>query len=375
MSTDSFLILLDKIPLFALNPGTPLPTRLDKIYKDWPAEYENLITEAQQQRDLLVQHMQGQFSNLARISDIDKYLPTITNIEHIKLNNPSIKTNEKEKFHWKQSPLVREKFQQRSFNGEYIQNEILHLIFLKAILLLNQGSHDFNAGKLEVAASSLKQSAGIFQYLASDRCRNIDPSTAPIEMAPPIFNSLMSLCLGEMYSIIAAKGEKDGTSKSALGKVTYTSSTTFQTALDALHSYGPQNVIHQQYDFWLQQLIALFHGYSCAFFAFAQKQKEEVGMSIGLLRLAIKETQKVEKLYKKNELPQKAINSLIEQLQPYDSKWSEDNFIMACKPIADETTTNRFISTSALTNLNLPQPANYDPPEPTVDVNFSPKNE
>lgn len=279
------------------------------------------------------------------------------------MSNVRIGSSKTDKFTWKQSPVVVDKYQERSFPATYCSNESLHLMFLKAILLMNQAHEDNTSERPEQAVSNLRQCAGIFQYLASDKCRNLDKSTAPIEFQTPILNSFMNLALAQVYSIIAAKGERDGTAKTALAKICYTASTTYQTALDAARTAKPAEAFHRQYTDWLEQMAALYHAYACVLFAFAQKQKDEIGMAIGLIRRAINGVQKVDNLYPKNERPNTAIRVLIEKLQPIDKKWAEENFLLSCKPLADESTADRFIATAALTPLNLSQPIPYSPPE------------
>ena len=354
---------LEKTPLFTLTPPQLGPSDLSGIFEGWPKEDLELLHQAQDARDLLMNHMKGQFANSIRLSDIDKYFPLFVKIEHEKLTNPRIGSSRTKKFQWRQSPVVTEKYQERSFPATYCSNEGLHLMFLKAILLMNQAYDDNEAMHPEQAVTNLRQCAGIFQYLASDRCRNLDKATAPIEFQAPLFNSFMSLALGQVYAIIASKGERDGTSKSALAKICYTASTTFQTALDAIKTATPADAFHRQYMDWIEQLAALYHAYACVLFAFAQKQKEEDGMAIGLLRLAMDEIKKVDNLYPKNERPNTAIKVLLEKLEPLNKKWSEENSMLNCKPIADHTEANRFISTSALVLLNLPQPTPYNPPD------------
>lgn len=354
---------LEKTPLFTLTPATLGPSKLDGIFENWPKETLEQLNAAQDARDQLMNHMNGRFAAATRIQDIDRYLKLFVDIEQEKLVNPRIGSSASKKFSWQQSPIVVEKYKSRTFPATYCQNEELHLIFLRAVLLMNQAFEDDEAGRPEAAVQALRQSAGIFQYLASDKCRNIDATTLPIEFQAPVLNSLMNLALGQVYAIIASKGERDGTGKSALAKVCYTASTTFQTAFDAIKAATPADAFHRQYSDWIEQMAALYHAYSCALFALAQKQKEEDGMAIGLIRLAIKEAKKVQNLYPKNARPNAAIDELIKKLEPIDKKWSEENFIIACKPIADENAANRFIATSALVLLNLPQPTPYTAPE------------
>ena len=361
--TETAETFLEKTPLFTLTPPQLGPSDLDGIFENWPKEDIELLKQAQDARDNLMNHMRGQFAASIRLADVDKYFPIFVRVEQEKMSNPRIGSSRTKKFQWKQSPVVTEKYQERSFPATYCANESLHLMFLKAVLLLNQAYEDNEAQHPEQAVSNLRQCAGIFQYLASDRCRNLDKATAPIEFQAPLFNSFMSLALGQVYAIIAAKGERDGTSKSALAKICYTASTSFQTALDAIKTATPDDAFHRQYAFWIEQMAALYHAYACVLFAFAQKQKEEDGMAIGLIRLAMNEIKKVDNLYPKNERPNTAIRVLLEKLEPINKKWSDDNSFLNCKPIADETEGNRFIATQALVLLNLPQPLPYSPPE------------
>jgi len=322
MSTipDSFL---EKTPLFTLTPSKLRPSSLEAIFENWPQETLPVLQAAQDSRDQLMNHMDGKFGNIVRVQDVDRYIAQFVNIEHEKLTNPRIGSSKSNKFGWRQSPLVVEKYMDRSFPGTYCQNEELHLIFLRAILLMNQGYEDNEAGRPEAAVQNLRQAAGVFQYLASDKCRNVDQSSVPIEFQAPVFNAFMNLCLGQVYAIIASKGERDGTGKSALAKICYTASTTFQTAFDAIKAVNPADALHRQFSDWIEQMTALYHAYACALFAVAQKSKDEDGLAIGLIRLALKEVKKVDNLYPKNARPNAAIAELIKKLEPLDKKWSE----------------------------------------------------
>lgn len=362
MSADAHF--LEKIPLFTLTVSKTENVKLDQVFEKWPAEKMDIINQAQNARDLLADHLKIRQAYSTRISDIDKYLPLFVTIEKEKLSNPKITASQKHKFQWNQTPIVTQKYYERSFSGNYCQNETLHIIWLKGIIYLNMAFEEYEAQRPEQSVLYLRTAAGIFEYLASDRCRSIDKASAPVEFQPAVLNSLMNLMLGQAYAIIAGKGEFGGTPNKALGKVLYASHTAMQTALDSIKGCTPNDVIDIQYVHWLEQLSAITQAYTCIFFAKDQKANDEDGMAIGLIDLALKHLKNVEKCEPKNIRPNAAIRELIDKLTPIRAKWADDNFLFNNKPIANEVNANRFIATQTLSVLNVPQPVQYSPPEP-----------
>jgi len=358
--------VLEEIPLFTLILAQPQSSKFDNVFYGWPAEKLGMIQKAQETRDRLVEHMKGVCSFTQRVSDIDAYIPYMLAVEKEKQENPRIAASKDHKFHWKQTPLIVDKYIDRYFNADYCQNEVLHAIWLKAILLLNEADTLHKADKDDEAISYLRNCAGIFQYLAADRLR-MTSNAVPIEFQPPVFNSLVTLSLGQVYALIALKGERDGLSKKALGKLCYTIANTFSSSLESIRSATPKEAFHVQYINWVEGMSYYFLACSSILFAQSQWTSEEAGSAIGLIRYAMKNLEKAISIDKRNERINKACQNLLNTIKPKNEQWSQENFTVYTQAVHDEVEVKRFLSSSSLTQLNLPQPSSYVIPEPSTD--------
>ena len=357
-------LYLEKVPLFTLTPSKFNQEKLEAIFPKWPMEKLDYLNQAQVYRDLLCEHLKMRQPCMTRIADIDKYRPMFGSIEKEKLGNPRIEASPKHKFHWVQTPIVVEKYVERTFSANYCMYETLHLIWLKGILYMDQAFDDYEANRHEQAVINLRTAAGIFEYLASDKCRCIDKQSAPIEFQPAVFNALMNLMLGQAYLIIASKAEFNGAGKKAIGKICYAAHTSFQTANDAIKGATPIESIEPQFIHWLEQILEISQAFTCVMFAYDSKKNDEDGMAVGLLNLAINHLKKVEKIEPKNLRPNNCIKGLIATLEPLKTKWGEENFLMNNKVVANEVDATRYLATQNIAVLSVPQAVPYSQPEP-----------
>ena len=236
MSSSSRPKTLPVVPLFTLGHACPKETNLLEVFTGWPSNKIQLLHQAQELRNAIKDNiLKETISVPEKLNMVNQYLPYALAIEKIKNENPGIKHNSKAKIRWKQSPIVVSKYIDRVFYGDTFFNEVLHVIWLRAVLLLNNAFLLSQSGTVEEAVSCLRECSGIFLYLANDRLR-ISTEPVAVEFQAPVFNSFSSLAIGQAYGLIAAKGENDGINASALGKLCYTISTTFSSSSSGFSS-------------------------------------------------------------------------------------------------------------------------------------------
>lgn len=298
-----------------------------------------------------------------RLEDLNKYLPLALAIEKEKIENVKIKASG-EKIKWKQTPIVIQKYQDRAFDGNYWSVEILHLVWLKANELLNSAYLLAQSDDVEGAIGQLKEVAGVFHFLASDRLRVTGGESVPVEFQAPVFNSMMSLSLGQVYALIASKGESDGLPSSALGKLCYTISATYSSALDAINNVKPAKIIHEQYINWLVSIKAYYHACAAIHLAYANKAKGALGKAISLMRVAIKDLNGISKLDRHNIRLNGPADALLENAQKVEPEWTKENFDIQNDYVPTPEESEMFITTSCTIMPNLPQPTPFVMPEP-----------
>ncbi|OHT09852.1 hypothetical protein TRFO_04373 [Tritrichomonas foetus] len=357
-------LTLTKTPLFTLGHACPQDVQLKSLFINWPHDNLKLLSTAQEMRDKIKSNITSdKYPFSAKLEMVNNYLPVALAMEKIKKENAKVTANKENRFKWKQSPIVINKYLERNFNSDYIANEVLHVIWLKAILLLNHSYLLYTGNDIEKAIATLKECAGIFHYLSADRLR-VSNEPVAIEFQAPVFNSFTSLALGQAYSLIAAKGEADGISPSALGKLCYTVSATYSSALDAIKTAKPPEAIHEQFIHWLTGVKLFYQAAAAANLAYAQNAAQAIGKSIGLIRLAIGYLEQAVKLDKHNIRLNEASNELIAALQPIDKKWTQENFTVQAEYVPPAAEAEMIMTTTCTMMPNLPQPTPFSLPEP-----------
>jgi hypothetical protein len=197
---------LDVPPLFTLTRAIPKPISLSKIFIHWPADQSKVLIDAQSARETLVTCCKTESSAVPlRLNSLNRYLPLAAELERIRTTNPTVQVHRDVKIKWQQTPIVTSKYQDRTFNNNYWTVELPHLIWLKAILHLDNAALLFRAGNRDDAVLTLCEIAEIFHCLASVQARG----DVPVEFQLAVFNAMMNLALGQTYAIIANKGEGD----------------------------------------------------------------------------------------------------------------------------------------------------------------------
>jgi hypothetical protein len=362
----SLFKLLGHPPLFTLTRSIPEPSSVTHLFHYWPPQHAHLLRDAQAARDRLSQYCRQKDSTvLARLDATNAYLPIALAIEKVKADTPVIKVSFDDRLKWLQSPIVVKKYIERSFSGLQWSMEVLHLMWLRAILMLDNASLLLDAGNREGAVTTLREVAGIFNYLASDRMRCPTSEEAPVEFQPAVFNSLMSLALGQAYAIIASKGEAEEVSPRALGKLCFTIFATVSSAFDSIQTARPHDLIHPQYVNWVKGARAFFHGAAAIYAAFAHKAKGEIGKAIGLIRLGIADLETVPAFDRLNSGLNDEAVAILERAKAVEPEWAQSNFRIAVEVVPQKEEAEQILSASCMVIPNLPQPIPFVPPTPT----------
>jgi hypothetical protein len=356
--------ILEHPPLFTLTRSIPEPASITKLFKDWPATDANLLKDAQVARDALSHLCKQADSSLgSRIDAVNRYLPIALAIETVKANNPSIQVNGDHRLKWQQSPIVIKKYVERTFSGAYWSVEVLHVIWLRAISLLDNASVLFDSENSEAAVSTLREVAGIFHYLASDRIRAANPQEVPIELQPAVFNSFMSIALAQAYSIIANKGEKNNLPPAALAKLSFTIFITVSSSLDSIQGVKPEKVIAPQYVNWLRGAKAFYHAASATYLAFSLHAAEEFGKAISLIRVAITDLEGIPGIDGLNKCINDEAIAVLARAKAVEPAWSSSNFRITSQVVPPKEEAEGILTSSCGTLPNLPQPIPFVPPE------------
>jgi hypothetical protein len=360
----SIFQLLDHPPLFTLTRSIPEPSSVTQLFRNWPADQAHLLPAAQAARDTLTQYCKQQDSSLSqRLDAANAYLPLAFAIEKVKAETPSIQVAGDNRLKWLQSPIVIKKYIERSFSGLYWSVEVLHLLWLRAVSLLDNASLLLEAGNRETAVITLREVSGIFHYLASDRLRSMTSEEVPVEFQPAVFNSFMSLALAQAYAIIASKGEEDGIPPQGLGKLCFTIFATFSSALDSIQTAKPPGLIAAQYVNWIKGAKDFFHGAAAIYVSFALKAKNEIGKAIGLIRVGIADLQGIPAIDRLNRKLNEQAVAILERAQAIEPQWTESNFRIAAEVVPRREEAEQVLSASCAVIPNLPQPIPFVLPE------------
>jgi len=365
MNPGGKFLYLQKCPMFVMSHPCPSILSLKKCFKNVPIEYMDLFNDASEERDELYKAIKSDQTMPRRIEVLHKYLRYALTIEDFKKENPKVVPSDI-KIQWKQSSIVTQKYSERMFTVDYFSVEVLHLIWMNAVLLLNHSFQLYEATDFEGAVANLRECAGIFHYLSADRLRVASGESVPYEFQPIVFNSLKLLALGQAYSLIAARGEKNGMGPSPLAKLCYAISATFSSSLEQLDGnlMKPNDVIHQQYINWLRGVKAYYHALAAIYFAQFYVSKEAYGKAIGLIRLAISDIENLLTLDKFNCRLNDVATEVLNHIKELDKEWVSTNFTVYSEyvPSADEAD---LIITQSVTSMpNLPQPIQFNLPEP-----------
>ncbi|KAH0793829.1 putative thiol protease C06G4.2 in chromosome III [Histomonas meleagridis] len=362
--------VLEKVPLLTLAHPSPDKINFGKLFKNWPPEKANVLTEADNAHDNLLCTLKTEHPMATRIEALDRYLRAALAVEQAKDSDLTIHPTDV-RIHWNQSPFVAHKYVERFFPATYFNNEILHIVLLRAILMMNEAFLKSSASGPEQSVTILKEAAGIFHFLASDR-RVIGAEQIPHEFQPGVLNSLKSVCLAQVYALIASKGERDGLASGGISKLCYTVSATYSSALEAAQSVNPKDVLHSQYINWIVGAKKFYYACAAIHLGYFNKSKDFIGKAISLVRFAINQLTEVSKLDKNNTRLNEAVNALLAAARPLNDEWSQENFAVQNEYVPSPEEAELMITQSITSMPNLPQPTPYSLPEPATPMGGMP---
>jgi hypothetical protein len=351
-----------------LTPPWPEPIKLRKLFAALPPDKDSLFEQAQKARDFLAGVVKQETVNeeaqqKQRIDAVDRYLPMALAIGKLRTGENLRSTGEK--IHWKQCPIVVSKYIDRFFSSDNWLIEILHLIWLKAVLLLNSCFVSFKMNDLDTAIHRAKEVAGIFQYLSSDQLGVMSGEAIPVEFRAGAFTSLVTLSLGQAYALIALKGEQSGLPPPALGKLSYAIHITYSGALKTITAANSGNIFHRQYIDWLQAVTRFYKGAAALILGFQEAESGDAAKATGLARLAVTELEPVPGLHSSNTRVNQPAAALLAKAKERAAAWSTENFQIACRPIPSPDAVEAFLASLCTSMPNLPQAIPYTLPDPS----------
>jgi hypothetical protein len=338
-----------------------------KILANWPAERRSLLPAAQAARGELFRAITNPSTPPRGLLDaVDKYLSYTLAIEDLKLRSSTIQIDQTQRFHWTQSPILIAKYQDRFYDGAYVSVEVLHVLWLRATVILNLAPKLCQDGELENAAAACREAAGIFHFMATDRLRVLGAREVPIEFQPPVLNSLITLCLVQQYALTAAYGERKEAEANPgnVGKLCYQVSTAFSCALDAIRNAYPRGVIEPRYEAWLLGSKLYYFAAAAVGLARGFRAAGENGKAIGLLRLAMDKLGKIGGLHKDNQELRDAAAALDAKIRPAEAEYQRDNTLLGNQAVPNLTDADLIVASCTgmpplqrPTPFVLPQPA------------------
>ena len=358
--------VLEHIPIFSLTNPVLEKTDLLKIFNKWPKEKIETLQKAQKARDILCDHMTQKVSLQLRLEDINRYLPFALAIENEVNQNPDVCTKVDLKISWRQSPIVVPDYQPRKFGGKFFSVEILHLLWLRSTLLLDEGYLLSESCEYEKSIPVLRELAGIFNYLSGDRLRvTTNQEALPIEFQSAIFQSMNMLALSEVYALLASKAERDNFKPLSLCKLCYTVNFTLQNALQVLSTINESSkkIIHPQYREWLSASSNFFSSTGAILCSFYYKTNEKMGSAISLLRYAISKFNTTLKLPKCHERISNPIKEILPKIIQLEKTWADENMVIQQEYIPEFDAAENLMAQICTTIPNLPQPIPYILPE------------
>lgn len=354
-------------PLWSLTHAYPQRIDMSNLYSNWPADKKHLIRAADGLRRLMLDDLTDKDCKMdKRIADLDQYLPYLLAIEKIKTDNASIKLGSA-CFDWKQTPIIIEKYMDRKFTGEYVGAEVLHIIWLKGVEYMNSAFGFYEADDLTGAMLRLRESSGIFEFLAGDRVRGVGKEEiVPVEFQAPVFESFTTLTLAEAYALGAKSGERNGAKSSVLAKMCHAVSVCYGSSLDAIGRVNPRGCIHSQYINWLAAVKRYYEAATAVYLGYDSEAEGETGTACGLALLAIKHLTGISRIDAINKRVNVPADKLLERVKQLHAEWSKKNCSVMLQGIPDEATIEALITKRCSSLPNLPRGVPFVLPDPSA---------
>jgi hypothetical protein len=335
----------------------PHSCQIGQLFTSWPGDQSTLLQNAQTARDALTAACKDSRPSPAdRLKLVDAYLPLAVSISNVLTRYPTI-TITQHRLKWTQTPIVTMNYRERNFNGSYWHCEILHLVWLRGILLIKIAATYDIVSSAKLAVSSLREAAGIFQWLAQEGTAGLSPDQIPLEFQSSVLNSLVSLSLGEAYSIMVVGLSEDPQKFATLAKVCFAAFVMFSTAAESIQT-APPGLIHPQFQQWLLGGKLFLHANAAIYLALISKSQEETGKGIAIIRLAIQDLTGILEMKDKIKcarLDQPAA-ILLERIRPVDAEWGAANFRIFNQYVPVKEEAERLLVEATTALVTLPQP-------------------
>eukprot|EP01089_Gocevia_fonbrunei_P003803 TRINITY_DN13751_c0_g1_i2.p1 TRINITY_DN13751_c0_g1~~TRINITY_DN13751_c0_g1_i2.p1 ORF type:complete len:308 (-),score=38.26 TRINITY_DN13751_c0_g1_i2:68-991(-) len=255
--------------------------------------------------------------------------------------------------HWTSSVVI--KYLKQHFTTDSFSYEVVMILFLYGLLLRNQAQEllgkslltdDFEKNYKEIARL-LCFAAGVFDYIKSAVLPNYGkrPPLPVPELAPELYCSLVSLCLGEAQQITLRKAFLQNTSPILMSKLSFAVHQCFVDAQASLVNVNPggaeQFIAHWRA--YMAYSSLLYHSLSIRYLG--QKAKEESQHGIAVVYLT--------KAFGLMPVPQKKVEPPLDRFLPvYDTQRNVTQQIFSL--YTSENDTIYFSKTPSETELEMP---------------------
>lgn len=359
----SSIEILEDIPIFSLAMPKMQGPKLETCFKGWPSNCKDLLLRAQEARTLCIKDCNENQTIPVRLDHLEAYLLVAVDIEAFLREHTEVKGSEAFKMSWEQAPIVIPERIKRNFLADKFSLEVLHIVFYKAVLKLNLASILYAENDIEAAIRELRETAGIFSFLSQDHYRITGAKDILPEFNPNLLSSLTTFCLAQVYAIIARKAMIQMRPNTALYKLCFTVSQTYETALRNV-KLVQEHYYPSQYINWLDTCSKFYESCAAAFMGFHCLESEKRGQAVGFMMHAANMMCPLPEVDAKNKQINVPATKLHREFQDRTNQWREKNSIIYGESVPDGEKCKHTLSVECMTPLNFPQPIPYQPPLP-----------
>ncbi|XAR65399.1 hypothetical protein NMG60_11009518 [Bertholletia excelsa] len=302
---------------------------------------EESINESSSITEAIAREMSGGLTSHCEqdVQKLEQYLPLLENLIYHVGSISQIHWYPELKIRWSSALSSWSFFNlmgPKSFQIHDLRFELGMSLFLYAALLREWASEVMLVDLVQ-SATLFRKAAGVYHYLAHEVLPNFQLNLEkPPEASSSVSLVMNLICLAEAQAVTIRKAEEKGNTGGLLAKLHYGVVQLLEEALVVLHSATKDcNDISFRFMDFISSCKALYELRSCKYFAEDLKVSGQVGVAVGVLRLAIVNWQKkmpVEESWKKKF--KQEVDEVITILQKYEH---ENEFVWREKiPIDDE---------------------------------------
>ncbi|KNA13615.1 hypothetical protein SOVF_115050 [Spinacia oleracea] len=270
------------------------------------------------------------------IQKLEQYLPILGNfivqVDSISRNKNLLISQLK--IQWS-STLCSSKF--RIGSPKFIQINSLNYelgmsLFLYGVTI-RERAIELLSEDMQQSASLLRKAAGVYNYLNAQvlpLLQSILPPEKPPETTANVASAMNSICLAEAQAIAIRIAEKQGLSDGALSKLHFGVKQFLDEASSVLQ-LGPKDISRR----FLEYIVScsnLHELRSYRHLAESYKQSEQVGVAIGLLNVALRNTKTLPGEQSWREIFKNEVNKISLMLKKYKE---ENEFVWQHKILSD----------------------------------------